>query len=143
MLSGGILNITTEIVALVPTYLWTLDLLVICFLFPRTASWILLTEMILVRQLMTKERKDFDKKRKKRSKGKRGVVDKWLIDMKKCDCVLGCLNHLAIIRGNLGEHDHTTRFLCVQCNMRYWRALDLRTRTSTSTRFNLELLRVF
>ena len=31
MLSGGILNITTEIVPLVPTYLWTLDLLVILF----------------------------------------------------------------------------------------------------------------
>ena len=37
--------------------------------------------MILVRQLMTKERKVFDKKKKKRSIGKRGVVDKWLIDM--------------------------------------------------------------
>ena len=90
---------------------------------------------------MTKERKDFDEKRKKRSIGKRGVVDKWLIDMKKCDCVLGCSNHVAIIRGNLGEHDHATRFLCVQCNMRCWRALDLR--TSMSTRFNLKYLCVF
>ena len=90
---------------------------------------------------MTKERKVFDKKKKKRSIGKRGVVDKWLIDMKKCDCVLGCSNHVAIIRENLGEHDHTTRFLCVQCNMRYWRGLDLR--TSMSTRFNLKYLCVF
>ena len=31
MLSGGFLNITTLIVALVLTYLWTLDLLVILF----------------------------------------------------------------------------------------------------------------
>ena len=90
---------------------------------------------------MTKERKVFDKKKKKRSIGKRGVVDKWLIDMKKCDCVLECSNHVAIIRGNLGEHDHATRFLCVQCNMRCWRALDLR--TSMSTRFNLKYLCVF
>ena len=64
---------------------------------------------------MTKERKVFDKKKKKRSIGKRGVVDKWLIDMKKCDCVLGCSNHVAIIRGIL-ESTIIQRDSCV-CNV--------------------------